>query len=103
MTRSRVSGRRLSSTRPFRTRETVDGCTLAARATSMIVMRGAVTAPSFVPLLLLWREARVVTRGPADLAARDRVDGRDRVDLVAGHGAVVLGQHDEVGVHAELA
>src|SRR5437879_13774036 len=100
MTRPRVSGRRLSSTRPFRTRETVDGCTLAARATSMIVMRGSVTVSSFVPLLLLWREARELTRGPAELAARHRPARRDRPDLVDRHAGVFLRKYHEVGVPA---
>src|SRR5688500_12520330 len=39
MTRSRVSGSRLSSALPLSTRETVDACTFAARATSVIVTR----------------------------------------------------------------
>ncbi len=39
MTRSRVSGSKLSSARPLRTRDTVDACTFAARATSVIVTR----------------------------------------------------------------
>jgi len=47
MTRSRVSGSKLSSARPFRTRETVDACTFAARATSVIVTR--LVAKPFTP------------------------------------------------------
>src|SRR6185295_6216144 len=39
MTRSRVSGSRLSSARPLSTRDTVDAWTFAARATSVIVTR----------------------------------------------------------------
>src|SRR6266571_7237463 len=45
MTRSRVSGSRLSSTRPLSTRETVEAWTLAAFATSVIVTRRAAKPP----------------------------------------------------------
>src|SRR5512132_1141892 len=111
MTRSRVSGSRLSSARPLRTRETVEAWTFAARATSVIVTRLAANRSPPAEIDCFYR----TIRSAPDLGCAVRqpigapLDGILAVDLLAqpiGRKHVDVAQSDadqpavlEVGEH----
>src|SRR2546428_9827696 len=82
----------------------------------MMVMRGSVTRTPFRATIrgsassrrphalgsVLGCEAREVIGRPADLATGDGQDGHNRTDVVDGDVPVVLAQHREIRISADL-